>query len=204
MGFYGNQVLPRLIDFSLGSKQTAPLRTRVCEGLSGEVIEIGFGSGTNIPFYPAVVTSVAAIEPADIGWKLADKRLRASSITVKRAGLDGQKLPFADNSFDAALSTWTLCTIPDVGSALVEVRRVLRPGGTFHFVEHGRAPDEQVRRRQARLEPMHRALLGGCHVTRPIADLVTTAGFTITEIDSFYEDIGPKYAAAMTLGIAVK
>jgi len=204
MGFYGNQVLPRIIDFSLGSNQTASLRTRVCEGLRGEVIEIGFGSGMNIPFYPDAVTSVAAVEPADLGWKLADKRLRASSITVKRAGLDGQNLPFGDHSFDAALSTWTLCTIPDVGSALLEVRRVLRPGGTFHFVEHGRAPDEQVRRRQARLEPVHRVLLGGCHVTRPIADLITAAGFTMTEIDTFYDEIGPKYAAAMTLGVAVK
>lgn len=204
MGFYADQVLPRIIDVSLGSRQTAPLRNRVCAGLRGEVIEIGFGSGTNIAFYPAGVTSVAAIEPADLGWRLAGKRLQVSGVSIKRSGLDGQKLPFADDSFDSALSTWTLCTIPDVASALLEVRRVLRPGGIFHFVEHGRAPDEKVRRWQVRLEPVHLAFLGGCHVTRPIADLITDAGFTVTGIDCFYDEIGPKYAAAMSLGTAVK
>ena len=204
MGFYGDRVLPRIINVSCGNKQTAPLRQRVCGELTGEVVEIGFGSGTNIPFYPATVTEVAAIEPADLGWKLADKRLRASGVPVQRMGLDGQRLPFADNSFDAALSTWTLCTIPDAATALQEVRRVLRPGGRFHFVEHGLAPDDRVRRWQFRMEPMHRVLLGGCHVTRPIADLITAAGFTITEIEVFYEDLGPKYASAMSLGSAVK
>jgi len=204
MGFYGDRVLPRIINVSCGNKQTAPLRQRVCGELTGEVVEIGFGSGNNIPFYPATVTEVAAIEPADLGWKLADKRLRASGVPVQRMGLDGQRLPFADNSFDAALSTWTLCTIPDAATALQEVRRVLRPGGRFHFVEHGLAPDDRVRRWQFRMEPMHRVLLGGCHVTRPIADLITAAGFTITEIEVFYEDLGPKYASAMSLGSAVK
>jgi len=204
MGFYGDRVLPRIINVSCGNKQTAPLRQRVCGELTGEVVEIGFGSGNNIPFYPATVTEVAAIEPADLGWKLADKRLRASGVPVQRMGLDGQRLPFADNSFDAALSTWTLCTIPDAATALQEVRRVLRPGGRFHFVEHGLAPDDRVRRWQFRMEPMHRVLLGGCHVTRPIADLITKAGFTITEIEVFYEDLGPKYASAMSLGSAVK
>jgi ubiquinone/menaquinone biosynthesis C-methylase UbiE len=204
MGFYGDRVLPRIINVSCGNKQTAPLRQRVCGELTGEVVEIGFGSGNNIPFYPATVTEVAAIEPADLGWKLADKRLRASGVPVQRMGLDGQRLPFADNSFDAALSTWTLCTIPDAATALQEVRRVLRPGGRFHFVEHGLAPDDRVRRWQFRMEPMHRVLLGGCHVTRPIADLITAAGFTITEIEVFYEDLGPKYASAMSLGSASK
>ena len=149
------------------------------------------------------MTSVTAIEPADLGWQLAQERLSSSPIPVERAGLDGAKLPFADASFDAALSSWTLCTIPDVSAALLEVRRVLRPGGSFHFVEHGLAPDGQVRRWQHRLEPINRALLGGCHVTRPIADLIGGAGFTITEIDCFYDELGPRYAAAMTLGVAV-
>jgi SAM-dependent methyltransferase len=204
MGFYGDRVLPRILDVTCGNKQTAPLRQRVCDGLTGEVVEIGFGSGNNIPFYPVDITKVAAIEPADLGWKLADKRLRETGVTVERMGLDGQKLPFPDNSFDSALSTWTFCTIPDAATALLEVRRVLRPNGRLHFVEHGLAPDDAVRRWQYRMEPLHRALLGGCHVTRPITDLITAAGFSITEIDIFYEDVGPKYAGAMSLGIAVK
>jgi ubiquinone/menaquinone biosynthesis C-methylase UbiE len=202
MGCYGDRILPRIINSSLGSKTTGPLRARVCTGLAGDVVEIGFGSGINIPFYPAEVTSVAAIEPNDLGWRLAAERLRASSVTITRSGLDGQHLPFAANSFDSALSTWTLCTIVDVESALLELRRVLRPGGTFHFVEHGLAPDEKVRRWQHRLQPINKALLGGCHVTRQIADLITAAGFRMIEIECFYEPIGPKYAAAMTLGIA--
>jgi SAM-dependent methyltransferase len=204
MGFYGDRVLPRIIDVACGNKQSVPLRQRVCQDLTGEVVEIGFGSGNNVPFYPVNVTRVAAIEPADLGWKLADKRVRETAVPVERMGLDGEKLPFADNSLDSALSTWTLCTIPDATSALLELRRVLRPGGRFHFVEHGLAPDETVRRWQYRMEPLHKALLGGCHVTRPITELITTAGFNITEVDTFYEEGGPKYAGAMSLGVAEK
>src|SRR4051794_41581500 len=113
MGLYGDHVLPRIIDLACGLKALQPQRRRVCEGLAGEVVEIGFGSGLNVPYYPTAVTRVSAVEPADLGWRLAGKRLRETSIPVQRAGLDGQALPFADASFDAALSTWTMCSIPD-------------------------------------------------------------------------------------------
>jgi ubiquinone/menaquinone biosynthesis C-methylase UbiE len=202
MGLYGEQVLPRIVNVACAMKTAAPLRRRVCEGLEGDVVEIGFGSGLNIPFYPETVTQVAAVEPVDLGWKLAGKRLVETSIPVHRSGLDGQSLPFADDSFDAALSTWTMCTIPDVGAALRELRRVLKPGGTLHFVEHGLAPDEPVRRWQRRLEPVQKRVFGGCHLTRPIAELVTAAGFTIAELDEFYEDSSPKFLGADSLGIA--
>jgi SAM-dependent methyltransferase len=121
---------------------------------------------------------------------------------VHRAGLDGESLSFADDSYDTALSTWTLCTIPDAGAALRELRRVLKPGGTLHFVEHGLAPDEGVRRWQHRLEPVQKRLFGGCHLTRPVLDLVTEAGFIITEVDVFYEKGTPKPFGANSLGIA--
>jgi ubiquinone/menaquinone biosynthesis C-methylase UbiE len=203
MGLYGEQVLPRIINVACGLKGAQPLRRRVCEGLEGDVVELGFGSGLNVPFYPDTVKRVAAVEPADVGWKLAEKRLRATSVPVERSGLDGQSLPFADNSYDAALSTWTLCTIPDVAAALCEVRRVLKPGGTLHFVEHGLAPDERVRRWQHRFEPVQKKVFGGCHLTRPVVDLLTAAGFTITDLDQFYEEGAPKIMGADSLGTAV-
>jgi ubiquinone/menaquinone biosynthesis C-methylase UbiE len=202
MGLYGEHVLPRIIDVACATKPTKQYRRRVCEGLAGDVVEIGFGSGLNVPFYPGSVAHVAAVEPADLGWKLAAKRLGETSVPVQRAGLDGQSLPFADDSYDAALSTWTLCTIPDVAAALRELRRVLKPGATLHFVEHGLAPDEGVRRWQRRLEPLQKRIFGGCHLTRPIVELLTGAGFTITELDVFYEDGSPKFLGADSLGIA--
>jgi ubiquinone/menaquinone biosynthesis C-methylase UbiE len=203
MGLYGDHVLPRIVNVACGLKNAEPLRQRVCEGLKGEVVEIGFGSGHNVPFYPTTVTRVTAVEPADLGWKLAAKRLSASSVPVERSGLDGQSLPFEDDSFDCALSTWTMCTIPDVARALSEVRRVLKPGGTLRFVEHGLAPDESVRRWQHRLEPVQKRVFGGCHLTRPVADNLKAAGFEIVDIDVFYEEGTPKPVGANSLGAAV-
>jgi ubiquinone/menaquinone biosynthesis C-methylase UbiE len=191
------------MNVACGAKQSRPLRERVCAGLSGEVVEIGFGSGHNVPFYPDTVQRVAAIEPSMLSWKLAQDRISASPVTVEQSGLDGQALPLPDDSFDAALSTWTLCTIPDPVLALTEVRRVLRPGGTLHFVEHGLAPDESVQRWQRRLEPLNKRLVGGCHLTRPILDLLETAGFRVEHVEVFYEKGAPKAMAADSLGAAV-
>ena len=202
MGVYGNQVLPRIINAACGMKSANPLRSRVCEGLHGQVVEIGFGSGLNVPFYPATVARVAAVEPADVGWKLAAERVAASPVTVERSGLDAQALPFGEDTFDCAVSTWTLCTIPDPAAALAEVRRVLRPHGTVHFVEHGLAPDRSVVRWQRRVEPLQRRAFGGCHLTRRIVRLVEDAGFTVKELDQFYSEGSPKVMGATSLGVA--
>ena len=204
MGVYADHVLPRVINVACGAKQARPLRERVCAGLVGQVVEIGFGTGHNVPFYPETVQGVAAIEPSRLSWKLAQERVSASPVPVERSGLDGQSLPFADDTFDTALSTWTLCTIPDPVLALTEVRRVLRPGGMLHFVEHGLAPDESTRRWQRRLEPLNKRMAGGCHLTRPIVDLIETAGFRVVEVDVVYEKGAPKAMGADSLGVAVE
>jgi ubiquinone/menaquinone biosynthesis C-methylase UbiE len=202
MRFYREQVLPRVVNIACGVESANPLRQRVCSGLSGRVVELGFGSGLNVPFYPQRVEEVAAVEPSDVAWQLARRRVAVSAVPVRRGGLDGQRLLFEDDIFDAALSTWTLCTIPDAPAALAELRRVLRPGGTLHFVEHGLAPDASVQRWQHRLEPMQKRLMGGCHLTRRIPDLMRNAGFVLTELDEFYDDKVPRVAGADSLGVA--
>ncbi|WP_330181961.1 class I SAM-dependent methyltransferase [Nocardia sp. NBC_01503] len=203
MGIYENHVLPRIVDLSCGSAMLDPVREQTCEGLHGRVVEIGFGSGRNVPFYPGAVDSVTAVEPVDLGWRMAGKRLAAATVPVERSGLDGQSLPFADNSFDSALSTWTLCTIPDAAAALAELRRVLVPGGTFHFVEHGLAPHAEVQKWQHRLNPVQQRLFGGCNLNREIRVMIENSGFEIREVDHFYEGMAPKFMGALARGVAI-
>ena len=203
MGCYTDHVLPRLMNSAGGRPRVRPLRRRVSDRLSGTVVEIGFGSGHNVPYYPQTVTSVTAVEPSDVAWSLARQRIQTSGIPVLRSGLDGASLPFPDDSYDAALSTWTLCTIPDLAVALGEVRRVLKPGASLHFLEHGLAPDETVRRWQRRLEPIQMRIAGGCHLTRPIVDLLESAGFVTKDLDVFYADGEPKSVGACSLGRAI-
>ncbi|CAO5252206.1 class I SAM-dependent methyltransferase [Frankia sp. AgKG'84/4] len=178
MGFYDDQVLPRIVDLALG-RSMEEVRARVAAGLSGEVLEIGFGSGRNLAHLPSGVTRLLAVEPAAGGRRLAAARIAAAPFAVEFVGLDGQELGLADASVDHVLTTWTLCTIPDVDRALREIHRVLRPGGTLHFTEHGRSPSPTVARWQNRLTPAWSRIAGGCQLNRRIDDLVEKSGLTL-------------------------
>lgn len=186
LGLYRQHLLPHLVDLVLRGPGWDRWRQRTTDGLSGTVIEIGFGSGLNVPHYPDDVRLVYAVEPALRARRLAEARVADSHAEVRHIGLDGARLPLGDDSCDGALSTFTLCTIPDVTSALAELRRVLRPGGVFHFLEHGLAPEPSMARLQRTIEPVQKLLADGCHLTRDPGQLVRDAGFEIVEIESRY------------------
>jgi len=183
---WSDRVVPRLADRALSTGPVMRLRARVVVGLRGRVLEVGFGSGLNVALYPAAVTEVDAVEPSDVGWELsAGRRVRATA-PVRRVGLDGQRLEADDATYDAVLSTFTLCTIPDAALALAEVRRVLRPGGAVHLLEHGLAPSPAVARWQRRLDPVQRRVAAGCHLSRDVPALVAGAGLSVDGLTAAY------------------
>ncbi|MBC2934589.1 class I SAM-dependent methyltransferase [Nocardioides sp. zg-1228] len=183
---WDERVVPRLTDLSLRGHEVGELRTLACAGLTGRVLEVGFGSGLNVRWYPPAVTSVTAIEPSDLGWELSEPRRARGDVPIERAGLDGQRLDLPDGSHDSALVTFSLCTIPDPVAALREARRVVGPGGRLHALEHGAAPEESVRRWQRRLEPVQRAVAGGCHLTRDVVALAADAGWRVDQVEQSY------------------
>lgn len=201
MGVYRTHVVPRITDFCCGMTP-AETRARVCAGLTGELLELGFGSGHNVAHYPPPVTRVLAVEPSEVGWGMSEARRAQAQVRIDRVGLDGARLPLADASVDAALSTWTLCTIPDVAAALAEVRRVLRPGGRLHFLEHGLSPDPRVERWQHRLDALQGRIAGGCHIDRPIDRLLEDAGLRIERLDNRYEKGAPRPVGYLYEGVA--
>jgi len=201
MGVYNDQIVPRVTNRLLGTKEFGKLRREACEGLRGDVVEVGFGSGLNLAYLPDAVTGVWAVEPSGTATKLAAKRMAASPTPVQVVGIDGARLDLPEHRFDAALSTMTLCTIPDVRAALAELRRVLKPGGSLHFAEHGHAPDDRIARTQDRFNGMQMRVAGGCHLNRDIVDLIRSAGFEIEQVRNFFLK-GPKAWGYMSLGRA--
>ncbi len=202
VGFYRDHLLPRGVDLCMGLRPFRELRETTAAGLAGDVVEVGFGSGLNLPHYPPGVTHLHAVDPALVGRKLARKRLAACSFPVEFVGLEAERIDLPDDSMDAGLVTWTLCTIPDVAVALDELRRVLKPGAALHFVEHGRAADARVARWQDRLNPVQKLLCGGCHLNRRIDQLLRDAGFELADLETFYLK-GPKVAAFTYQGRAL-
>ena len=193
MGFYQQHLQPRLLAAALGDAATGEIRRRVGAGLAGQVLEIGYGSGLNQPYLPSSVTRVLAVEPSRVALELAAGRQEESAVPVSVVGDDAQRLPLADGTCDAALCTWSLCAVPEPLAALREVRRVLRPGGTLHLVEHGLAPDPGVARAQRRFSGVNRRV-AGCVLDRDVAALVEAAGLTWTSLDRYYEPGLPRAA----------
>lgn len=183
---WNDHLLPRFIALTCSDRATAIWREQALSGVSGDVLEIGFANGTNLLHYPPSVRRVYAVEPSDVAWRKAARRIKAFGRPVERVGRDGATIPLPDGSVDAVVSAFTMCTIPDLEEALGEMRRVLRPEGSLHFVEHGLSPDAAVADRQRRWTPRWSKVAGGCHLDRDVPALVEQAGFNLSDLETLY------------------
>ncbi len=201
---YRQFVLPRLMDWAMSGQELATYRAELLEQVSGQVLEIGFGTGLNLPYYSADrVTSLTVIDANAGMGAIATRRVEESPLPVKFDILNGESLPMADASFDSVVSTWTLCSIANIEQALAEIYRVLKPSGHFYFIEHGRSPDTGLAQWQDRLTPIQKRIADGCHLNRPIQDLVTQV-FGNASVDTFYARSLPKVGGYFYKGTAVK
>lgn len=191
MGFYDDRVLPHLVNLTMRNRRLIPYRKRVISAAEGSVLEIGVGSGLNLPLYPAPAREIVGLEPAPRLLAMCRRLASRSSLPVKLIEGSAEAIPLKDRTIDTVVTTWTLCTIPAVIEALEEIRRVLSPNGQLLFVEHGLAPDDNVGKWQDRLTPAWKRIGGGCHLNRPIPTIVESAGFTITRLETGYMK-GPK------------
>jgi ubiquinone/menaquinone biosynthesis C-methylase UbiE len=179
MSFYQRRVLPYLLHLAMRQKQLLPFRRRVIGAVEGRVLEIGIGSGLNLPLYGSNARSVIGLEPSPELLGMALKRAGNPSVAIKFLEASAETVPLDDRTIDTVVTTWTLCTIPNAHLALAEIRRVLRPSGSLLFVEHGRAPEAGVASWQDRLDPLWSRIAGGCHLNRKIDDLISASGFRI-------------------------
>jgi len=201
MSFYADTILPWLTHLSMQQAQLVPYRTRVVSGATGRVLEIGIGSGLNLPFYSAAAIQVLGIEPSPKLLKMARQAEQRSALSIKLIEGTAEAIPLEKGSVDTVVTTWTMCSIPDIDCALSEARRVLKTGGRLLFVEHGRAPEPRVQWWQDHLTPAWKRLSGGCHLNRAIGDIIRRNGFHIEEIQVGYLQ-GPKAMAFMYEGWA--
>lgn len=202
MGIYAKVILPQLTKWAMSSKILREERAKCMAGARGSVLEIGFGNGLNIGHYPPEVEKVTGIDPSTASKRLARKEIAACPFPVEIHNGSAEALPYADASFDTVTVTWTLCTIPEPAQALREAARVLRPGGRFHFVEHGLSPDPRVVKWQHRLNPIQKFIAGGCNLNRDIGALIADAGFSLERLENYYVK-GPRTHAYLYQGAAV-
>lgn len=191
-----------LLEALLNYPGVAKERARTLTGVQGDVLEVGFGSGLNLPHYPGEVRRIVAVEPSRSIARLADKRIARASFPVEVVGLKGEDIDADSGSFDSVVSTFTLCSIPAVEVALSNLHRVLKPDGRFYFLEHGLAPIESVARMQRRLNGVWGKFAGGCNLDRPIDRLVTSAGFTMESMDTYFMPWSPKFVSFFYRGVA--
>jgi len=203
MSIYARYVLPRLIDLVMRKESNTAERARLVSVACGRVLEVGFGSGLNLPFYGPAVERLYGLDPSRELWRLAQSRIDVARIPFESVLASAEVIPLPEASVDDVVMTWTACSIPDAGRALREIRRVLRPGGRLLFVEHGHSPDVGVARWQDRLNPVWKRVAGGCNLNRRIDELIVGAGFDITSIEQGYGE-GPKPFSYLYKGIAQK
>jgi ubiquinone/menaquinone biosynthesis C-methylase UbiE len=195
MGFYDKHILPRFINCACGTKPIMKQREKVVPRASGTVLEVGIGTGLNLPYYDASsVERLIGLDPSEKSWELAGERAAHLDFDVEFIGLPGEQIPLEDASVDTVLVTFALCTIPDPVAALHGMARVLRPGGSLIFCEHGKAPDANVCQWQDRINPFWRRIAGGCHVNRDIPELLKVGGFDIVDMETSYLPGTPKFA----------
>ncbi len=205
MSFYENRILPHIIDKACSMGQVMKLRSQIVPRAKGRVLEVGMGSGTNLEFYDRTqVEMVYGLEPSEGMRRKAVGNLSRTPVRVEWLDLPGEKIPLQDDSVDTVLLTFTLCTIPDWHTALLQMKRVLKPGGDLLFLEHGEAPQGSTRTWQHRITPGWRKLTGGCHLNRHIADLIAQARFEIQELENLYMPNAPKIAGYIYKGRATK
>lgn len=203
MGFYSIKIFPYLLDWSLSDATFTKYRQEVLAEVAGEVLEIGFGTGLNLSYYPDEIHKIVTVDNNPGVHQLAQKRIEKSHITVDHRILSGENLPMADNTFDSIISTWTLCSIEKVEQAVQEIYRVLKPGGKFFFIEHGLSHESSIQIWQNRLTPVQKIIADGCHLNRNIRQIVE-GQFNRVDLEEFYIEKTPKFAGYMYKGIAVK
>lgn len=204
MGWYSEIIFPRLCDLVLDRPAVARHRRRLLAAACGEVLEVGFGTGLNLPYYPAGVRRITALDPNAGMHRLAQRRVERSAIEVDRRVGEGERIGFADDRFDCVVSTFTLCSIADVGRALGEMYRVLRPGGRLLFLEHGLSPEPNVRKWQRRLNWLETCLASGCRLDRNMKELVAACPFSSVEVEQFYLEGTPRTHGYLYRGAAWK
>ena len=204
MGFYSQVIFPRLLEWGMSIPELTQYRQALLAEVTGNVLEIGFGTGLNLPHYPSHIEKITTVDVNPGVNALAQKRIQASAIAIENHVLNGEQLPMADHSFDSVVSTWTLCSIAKVDQALQEIHRVLKPGGKFFFIEHGLSDEPKLQIWQNRLTPLQKVIADGCHLNRQIQALVERNQFEITKLEKFYATSLPKVGAYMYKGIAIK